>query len=159
MNKLFVLIALAILAGCATPPPHATPSPPLRATLDAKWFDAADHLRWPDDDGFAAAPAPLVLPPGMLLDRFGSAEGRFFSPKGAGYSARALPYDCALEAYTAYRVKAPLVAWTGRAAPWFDEKGGATQFETDASAAQLVADGTLEPVSGASSVPCPLNKK
>jgi hypothetical protein len=57
--------------------------------------------------------------------------------------------------YTTYRVKEPLLAWTGRAAPWFDEPGGATQFETDATAAQLVADGTLESVTEATGASCP----
>jgi hypothetical protein len=154
MKKTVLLLLAALLAGCATAPPPA-PKPPLRSTLAAQWFDTAGHLRWPPDDGFSSTPTPMVLPPGMLLDRFGSDQGRFFSPKGATYVARALPYDCALEPYTTYRVKAPIFVWAGRAAPWFDQSGGATQFETDASAAQLVADAALEPVTGTATVPCP----
>ena len=97
----------------------------------------------------------MILSPGMLLDRFGSDGGRFFSPKDASYDGRALPYDCHLQPYKTYRVKAPLFVWAGRAAPWFDERGGATQFETDATAAQLVADATIEPVDTAAGAPCP----
>jgi len=30
---------------------------------------------------------------------------------------------------TRYRVVQPLLVWTGKTAPWFDEPGGATQFQ------------------------------
>ena len=43
----------------------------------------------------------------------------------------------------------------GSAPPRFDESGGATQFQTDATAGQLVADATWELVAGASGAPCP----
>jgi hypothetical protein len=156
MRKLALVLALAILAGCATQgPPRAALAPPLRPTLADKWVDAKGSINWPPADGFAGAPLPIVLPPGMLLDRFGSPYGRFFSPRNAAYDARALPYDCVQLPYTTYRVKEPLLVWTGRAAPWFDEPGGATQFETDATAAQLVADGTLEPATETTGAPCP----
>ena len=155
MKKIAILLVAALLAGCAAPTPHAPPAPPLRATLGDKWIDAKGNIVWPPADGFSGVPIAIVLPPGMLLDRFGGPNGRFFSPKGAAYGARALPYDCGLLTYTTYRVKAPLLVWVGHAAPWFDETGGATQFETDATAAQLVVDATLEPVAGASGAGCP----
>ena len=156
MQKRAFWLAAIMLGGCAAPePPRTALVPPLRPTLAVKWIDSAGTINWPPTDGFAASPIPIILPPGVLLDRFGSQYGRFFSPKNAGYSARALPYSCDQLAYTTYRVKAPLLVWTGRAAPWFDESGGATQFQTDATAAQLVADATLEPVAGASGAPCP----
>jgi hypothetical protein len=156
MRKATFWVAAVLLAGCAAPEaPRTALAPPLRPTLAGKWVDAAGGINWPPADGFAGAPIPIVLPAGLLLDRFGSPSGRFFSPKNAGYAARALPYSCDKLAYTTYRVKAPLVVWIGRAAPWFDESGGATQFQTDATAAQLVADATIEPVPGASGAPCP----
>ncbi len=156
MRKIVSLLAAIMLTACAVPEAQrAAPKPPLRPTLAAKWVDNAGAINWPPADGFAGAPIPIILPPGVLLDRFGSPYGRFFSPKNAGYSARALPYSCDQLAYATYRVKAPLLVWTGRAAAWFDESGGATQFQTDATAAQLVADATLEPVPGASGAPCP----
>jgi hypothetical protein len=153
-------LVLLMLAGCvapqratqATTPTTAasTPLPPLaapfRPDLDPKWRDGTGAVRWPGDDGFAAVPVLLVLQPGMLIDRFGKETGRFFSPKGAGYGQRALPYICAGYPYHVYRIDRPLLAWTGKAAPWFDQPGGATQLETDASVAQLMADGTLTAV-------------
>jgi hypothetical protein len=42
--------------------------------------------------GFAEKPVPVVLPPGMLIDRFGADRGKFFSPKGASFDGQALPY-------------------------------------------------------------------
>jgi hypothetical protein len=154
MNKFVPVILSLLLAACASTPPVA-PAPPLRQDLAQNWLDATGHVKWPPKDGFAAEPVPVILPPGMLLDRFGSDYGRFFSPRGASFDGRALPYDCHLQPYKTYRVKAPLFVWAGRAAPWFDESGGATQFETDATAAQLVADATIEPVDTATGAPCP----
>ncbi len=53
-----------------------------------------------------------------------------------------------------YRVTGPLLAWAGKAVPWFDEPGGATQFQTDASAALLVSDGVIEPLPPRDPPPC-----
>jgi len=150
---LLALLALAALPACAAPLPP--PAAPFRGDLAREWRDDKGAIRWPAEDGFAAAPVLLVLEPGMLIDRFGQETGRFFSPKGAGYGARALPYICTVLAYHVYRVEKPLMAWTGKAAPWFDQPGGATQIETDAAAAQLLTDGTLATVADPGAAPCP----
>jgi hypothetical protein len=128
--------------------------PGARPDLDKKWV-AQGRFVWPPDDGFTAPPTPLILPAGMLLDRFGDNYGQFLSPKGAGFPARALPYVCEAAAYkySVYRVAAPLLVWAGKAKPWFDQQGGATQFETDAPVAMLLTDHVLEPVP-ASEKPC-----
>jgi hypothetical protein len=164
-----LLPALLVVAACTTPgtvprPPTAesaatvTPAahlpPNLRSDLARRWFDESGDLRWPPNDGFAARPDPVVLPRGLLVDRFGLETGRFFSPKDAPYAARALPYVCEKLTYSEFRVDIPVVAWTGKAAPWFDEPGGATQFETDASAARLLADHELEVVPHSGPAPC-----
>ncbi|HEX2151796.1 MAG TPA: TNT domain-containing protein [Stellaceae bacterium] len=150
--SVFLLLAVP---GCAVP--GAPPLPPdMRPDLNPKWLDAAGHFRWPKHYGFAEEPVPVVLPPGMLIDRFGSDLGTFFSPKGASFDGRALPYVCAIWPYTAYEVLRPVLAWTGTAAPWFDEPGGVTQFRTDASAAWLVADAVLRPLPG---IPPPCSDK
>lgn len=142
MRRISLLLVLAIVLGaCATPAPVALPQG-ARPGLDTSWVDANGY-RWPPDNGFAGAAVPIILPEGVLLDRFGGETGRFFSPKGATFPARALPTVCAALPYTSYRVAAPLPVWIGRAAAWFDEPGGATQVQTDATVAQLIADGTL----------------
>ena len=40
------------------------------------------------------------------------------------------------------------------AAPWFGEKGGATQYETDEPSAVLIDEHVLEPVPNAGPAPC-----
>jgi hypothetical protein len=149
-------VLLVLLAGCATTPGASAPTATLpsgaRADLARKWVEDGS-FRWPPRDGFDGQVAYLVLPAGVLLDRFGSDHGRFFSPKGAGFGARALPTVCAELAYSVYRVTAPLPVRIGSAAPWFDEPGGAMQVQTDATAAELVADGVLRRVA-AGAAPC-----
>ncbi|GGF39367.1 hypothetical protein GCM10011611_52220 [Aliidongia dinghuensis] len=156
-------LVLLTLAGCAAAPAAQSPPPStpaasqastLRPDLAQQWRDPSGNIRWPAHDGFAATPVLMVLPPGLLIDRFGSDYGRFFSPKGASFAARALPYVCASLVYRVYKLDQPLIAWTGAAAPWFDQPGGATQIETDATAAQLLADRVIEPVAAPDANPC-----
>jgi hypothetical protein len=142
MRHAALVFALAVvLAACVAPDPVALPTG-ARPDLDKVWVDENGY-RWPPDNGFAGTAVLIVLPPGVLLDRFGGENGRFFSPKGAAFGARSLPTVCSELRYTGYRVAAPLPVWIGRAAPWFGEPGGATQVQTDATVAQLIADGTL----------------
>ena len=154
-------LLLLMLSGCAAaasaPPAPASSGPQtstLRPDLGSQWRDPSGAIKWPGHDGFTATPVLMVLPPGLLIDRFGSDYGRFFSPKGAAFKARALPYVCASLVYRVYKLDQPLLAWTGTAAPWFDEPGGATQLETDATAAQLLADRVIEPVADPAAAPC-----
>lgn len=141
-----VLLLGLVLAACAAPPPGLPPG--ARPDLGTEWVDGSGY-RWPPRDGFEGQVVYMVLPPGVLLDRFGQESGRFFSPKGAGFRARALPTVCRELPYRAYRVIAPLPVRIGSAVAWFGEPGGAMQVMTDATAAQLVAYGVLEHVPGA----------
>ena len=147
-----ILLACLLLglAGCVSP----ALTPDARPDLDRRWIDAAGKYRWPENNGFADPPALVALPPGLLIDRFGPATGRFFSPKGAAFKARALPTVCETQLYTTYRITGPLLAWVGKTAAWFDEPGGATQVQTDANAASLVADGLIEPLPRRDPAPC-----
>ncbi|ARJ66662.1 hypothetical protein WV31_13765 [Magnetospirillum sp. ME-1] len=141
MSFLAVFAAFVLLAGPAWADCKA---PEIRSDIAAQWKDGSGNLRWPPNDGAAGTITPVVLAPGMILDRYGCEGGTFLSPRGAAFSARALPYVCATAPYFTYRVVRPLLAWTAKAAPWFDQKGGATQFQTDASVAQSLADGVIE---------------
>jgi hypothetical protein len=104
-----ISILLLALAACSTnPPPPAVAPPPvvspppvaaapapvraqgLRPDLDAHWFGPDGKILYPPDDGFDAAPVHSTLQPGRLIDRFGG-SGRYFSPKGEPFPARALP--------------------------------------------------------------------
>jgi hypothetical protein len=158
--RLFVvfagLLGLGLLGGCETPqsPPAtaavAAPVLPayLRQDLYPAWVDAAGNIKWPPNNGFAATPTPATLPPGELIDRFGSENGTFFSPKGESFDARSLPYVCTRMAYTVYRVTQAIHVQEGKAAPWFGEPGGAEQYETDQPASKLRESGALQAMPG-----------
>jgi hypothetical protein len=165
-RKSLLLAGLLLgLAACQPLPEQRAPAPPaalvaqqhlsgVRPDLDPQWYDASGNLRWPPNYGFAGAQVTVTLPPGMLLDRFGSPGGGFFSPQGAPYSARALPYVCPTQVYTVYKVHGPLAAQSGTAAPWFGEPGGAIQYKTAETAAQLLATGKIETAPDPGPAPC-----
>ena len=157
LMPLFAILAIATSApGFAqqTPAPAAYPTEAstwpanLRKDLYPKWIDASAQVRWPPNDGCAAAPASETLAAGTLIDRFGSEGGTFFSPKGESFAARAVPYVCSKMAYTVYRVVKPIPVKACKAAPWFGEPGGAMQFQTSDPAFKLREAGTIEAVTG-----------
>jgi Tuberculosis necrotizing toxin len=147
-------MALGLPAACqvqqaATTATTAPALPPyLRQSLYPKSFDAQAQIKWPPNNGCAAAPVSETLAVGTLIDRFGSEGGIFFSPKGESFDARAVPYVCSKMVYTVYRVDKPLHVMDCKAAPWFDEPGGATQFQTDDPAFKLRESGSTEVVPG-----------
>ncbi|EME71660.1 hypothetical protein H261_01971 [Paramagnetospirillum caucaseum] len=116
----------------------------IRPDISSRWKDGRGNLRWPVHEWSTEISTTVVLPPGMVIDRFGCETGTRFNPQGTAFSTRALPYDCVSAAYFSYRVVKPLVAWSGRTPAWFDQKGGALQFRTTATAAQLLAEGAIE---------------
>ena len=145
------LLAMGLPAACqaqqATITAVAPTLPPyLRQSLYPKWIDAQAQIKWPPDNGCAATPVSETIAAGTLIDRFGSEGGTFFSPKGESFDARAVPYVCSKMAYTVYRVDKPLHVMDCKAAPWFDEPGGAEQFQTDRPAYKLRESGAIEVV-------------
>ncbi len=72
-----------------------------------------------------------------MIDRFGSENGRFFRPRGECYAGRAVPYVCSRVVYTVDRVVRALQVQACKAAPWFNEPGGAVQYQTEEPAAKL----------------------
>jgi hypothetical protein len=127
----------ADVKGVAARPPNA------RADLADEWFDPNGRYRFPDNDGFKGPPQEVTLAPGTLIDRYGQPGGRFLSPAGTPYEARALPYDRAKMDYYRYEVVKPLAVKAGEIVPWFDQPGGGTQYVTAISVGQLVTDGYL----------------
>lgn len=100
--------------------------------------------RYPPFDGFAVhrvngedypLKKPLVLRPGAHVDRFGGPSGRYLSPAGTSYAARALPPD-ALNTpgggppanYYCYTVTRSFTVDSGPAAAAFEQPGGALQY-------------------------------
>jgi hypothetical protein len=144
-----------------TPPPSASVprkppnrAPHLRKDLDDKHFDPdTGQLIWPDGkrpgtfpDGFDGPPAKINLAPGTKIDRYGSEGGNFLSPTGTPFADRALPYDQAKMPYRQYEVVKELPVESGRALPWFGEKGGGVQHKTGKSVEDLVREGYLKEI-------------
>lgn len=116
----------------------------IRPDISSQWKDGQGKLRWPTHEWSTEITVTVILTPGMVIDRFGCEAGKQFYPQGVAFASRALPYVCSSAPYASYRVVKPLLAWSGKAAPWFDQKGGAPQFHTSVTAAELLADGTIE---------------
>lgn len=166
LPRVVIILALALLGlplaahaqtGPACVPEHA----PARPGLDpALWLNTDGSIYWPAQEGFYGRPAQVDLAPGTLLDRFGDQCGRFVSPKGEAYSARALPYACMAQSYTVYRVQTTLHVTAGKAEGWFDEPGGAEQYETPQPIYLLLQQGVLveelhdSPNAGGADRPC-----
>ncbi len=99
---------------------------------------------WPPNKGFAEPPVEKVLEPGTVLDRFGENGGRFLSPAGTPYDARALSPDSLSAPYRGFEVLRPLPVQSGPIAPAFGMPGGGTQFFTGGSTVQdLIRGGYL----------------
>ncbi len=125
--------------------------PSYRDDLDEKWFKKNGDLNWPKDDGFVELPHRLTLKKGEKIDRFSSETGvddmgSFLSPAKTPYGERALPYDSSKMNHTEYEVVKEIEVNSGKAAPWFGEKGGGIQHQTDMSVGELVEDGFLREV-------------
>jgi hypothetical protein len=159
MKEFLRSLAIVILLGsCAAVPPAPvrTAGPPpgfpsnLRWDLVPKWIQwtpPATTISWPPADGCGNSPVAEKLPVGAVIDRFGSDHGSFFSPAGASFAARATPYVCKQMDYTVYQVLKPTPVDTCKAAPWFDEPGGAQQMKSGEPAEQLVTGRFIRVVS------------
>jgi hypothetical protein len=163
-----ITVSILLVGGCAAKTPNASsavasaapykctagPTPQLRSHMPPDSFKPDGQLNWPKDGGFDPPKLKVVVQPGELLDRFGDTCGTFFSPEGAPYDGRALPYECHGYAYSVYRVLKPLPVTIGTAAKAFGEPGGAIQLKTSELVDQLLSEGVLEKVDGAAPLSC-----
>lgn len=111
------------------------------------WKDAQNQWIWPPNNGFHNVPKADVLKAGqeLVIDRFGSAKGRFVSPAGESIEARALAPDTDKTAsnYHRYQVKGDINVESGTATPWFGEPGGAVQYKLSNSVENLIKEKKL----------------
>jgi uncharacterized Zn-binding protein involved in type VI secretion len=132
-----------------TPPKRA---PHHRKDLGDEWYDdKTGDLKWPPDDGFDKPPVNDTLKPGSKIDRYSGRtglddRGKFLSPEGADFGSRAVPYDPTTQKYAVYEVTKPIPVKSGKAAPWFGETGGATQYKMEQSVGDLIKSGHLKQI-------------
>lgn len=69
-------------------------------------FGAPESRAWPGNDGFPPGyvPQPAQLPEGTILDRFGSAGGRYLAPDGTPFADRSLAPELVDANYNRYMV-------------------------------------------------------
>jgi hypothetical protein len=111
-----------------------------------EWSNDIAKINWPPNDGCTAAPEEKTLTAGTLIQRFGGEGGSFFNPQGASFQSQSVPYVCAAMDFRVYRVVRPITVKSCKAAPWFDQPGGAVEIEAPEPAYQLITDGTIQMV-------------
>lgn len=105
------------------------------------WKDADGGWIYPPNNGFHTPGKMQPVTVGQKLDRYGGFvdrdsgmfrdTGNFLSPAGESYGARALPPGTnASKPLKTYQVEVAFDALVGKATPWFDEAGMATQIMT-----------------------------
>lgn len=123
----------------------------------AKWTWPNGSYHYPDEDGFVLKAngepikANVTLPVGRKIDRFGPPSGNFFSPLGAPYIERALPPRNLNNSdgnfpysYHVYQIIKDLDVTLGPVAPWFEQPGMGTQFETKLSVTDLIGNNFIK---------------
>lgn len=105
-----------------------------------------DIAGWPKNGGFAGKPVDKVLRPGTLIDRYGGSDGYYASPKGTPFAKRAMPPSYANRTLTVYEVMEPVTVKSGKAARWFGQPGGGTQYMFEKTVQELLDEGVLKEV-------------
>ncbi|WP_194924578.1 TNT domain-containing protein [Catenulispora pinisilvae] len=88
----------------------------------------------------------LTLPPGTEMDRYGEPAGNTLYAVGTEWTYRSQPSNVREREYHVYRLRRPVRGIVGSPIPWYDEAGGGTVYVLERSVADLLADGSLEPV-------------
>lgn len=105
---------------------------------------------WPSNDGFSGPTQSITLQQGTVIQRIGGAEGRFVSPYFTDPMSLSLPYHQMpnMSNPTMYIVKQPITVIVGKAAPWFGQYGGGTQYILPQTIQQLINSGILSILGG-----------
>lgn len=104
---------------------------------------SAASIKWPPNYGFKGTPVQKTLPAGTRVDRYGYEGGRFVSPAGTPYAARALPPGSDKKPFNTYVTTRPVSVKAGAAAPWFNQPGGGTQYHLPDKVRNLVDSGAM----------------
>ncbi|QXT34429.1 TNT domain-containing protein [Sphingomonas sanguinis] len=101
---------------------------------------------WPPNRGFQGAPITEELATGARIDRYGYEGGTFLAPEGTPDWMRSLAPGTTSKPYNLYEVVHPIEVQSGKAAPWFNQIGGGTQYELPMSVSDAIAKGHLRRV-------------
>ncbi|MFO0014847.1 MAG: glycohydrolase toxin TNT-related protein [Planctomycetota bacterium] len=121
--------------------------PDLQIPNNPRWYNPDGSPRWPPNDGFHGIPKNITLAPGTRIDRYGGESGKFVSPAGTPYEARALPHGSDQKPYKVYEVLKPIDVKAGEIEPWFGQPGMGEQFKLDKSIQDLLDQGYIREVS------------
>ncbi len=136
--------------GGAQPKEPAPPEPPPRSNAQSgqptRRPAAEKPIEWPPNDGFDGPPVAKQLDVGTRIDRYGLEGGKFVSPEGTPAGMRSLAPGTLEKPYNIYEVTKPIVVEAGKAAPWFGEVGGGTQYLLPMKVGDAVAQGLLKRV-------------
>ena len=131
----------ASVAGAA-----GTAAPIIQQTLQQT--STALQTYYPPNDGFIGTVERITLEAGTVLQRIGSLYGTFVAPAGTPPETLSLPYDKIGQAATFLQLQQPIEVLAGKAAPWFGQVGGGTQYLLDSPIMQLVKEGVIKIIGG-----------
>lgn len=117
-----------------------------KRTYDNNAFfnQTSEEILWPPNDGFVPGTRHRVfIREGTVLTRYGSANGRYYSPRRFSKTERALPPKLSDNTYREFIVKKGFYCEVGETSPWFDDPGGAIQFLANNSVDDLLLGGYL----------------
>ena len=105
---------------------------------------------FPDDNGFDGPAQNITLQPGTIIQRFGGIKSDFVAPYYTDPLSLSLPYYQLPNMYNPnlYVVNEPLDVIAGKAAPWFSQYGGGTQYVLPEIIKKLLESGAISPVQG-----------
>jgi hypothetical protein len=111
----------------------------------AGFKDIKGEWIYPPNQGFSTVPKSITIKKGdqFLMDRYGHPGGKFTSPLGESYGARALPPGSQKLEFHVYKVAEDVNVLAGKATPWFNELGGAIQYKLPERISDLAFDGIL----------------
>ena len=101
---------------------------------------------YPPNNGFDGAIQQVTLDTGTVIQRTGNMFGRFAAPAGTPNELLSLPYNQIGQSISFLEVAQPLPALAGKAASWFGQIGGGTQYMFEEGIHKLIEDGFLKPL-------------
>lgn len=114
------------------------------AGVAAEYYTEDGRPIWPPQRGLSNQ-FSATLQPGELVDRYGSAFGRFACPVGTPYASRSLPAGIPGE-YSRYEILQPIRVIAGEIDPWFYQTGLGLGYDFPVSFQDLVLQGFVRRV-------------